>query len=700
VPTTTTLPSGWTWTRLLPNGAAGAPPAREDATVVWDPDDRELLVYGGANTASSTALSDLWAYRPATGAWTQLVPTNTAPPGRFGAAGVWDPIGKRLLLFGGQAGAGGGAAFRGDVQAYSPAANTWTTLAPGGASGDPTARSRASLVWDNSAGRLLLFGGETVDSPLTLVSDLWSFTPSASGGSWTLLDGGNRADSPPARDWAPAAWDPPAGALRLFGGKNAASSTFSDTWEWTAANGWRFDEARQQPAGRGAAAFAWDATHTHFLVGPGLALNGNAADTWAYEPSTGSWIAQGFATATTPALRQMTSMAWDDADGQGLLFGGRVSGMGDANDLWALVPTTMTTAPTPSPTPAAVRKALDVGMTVDPNGNLLITSRQVDEVATAGAAYVRLSFNLGASTSWTPALLNTYGQVVTMFQRAGVGVIGLVSNGATADHNGADWTANNAETSGGDGDNPYISGTYTAALRTLTHYFHGPPYNVKLWELWNEPNVYRTCSGAVCSGASYLYPSNFAALLADSYQDVKVTDAITDVTLISGGVYGHGIGGAYTPTNAGAAYLTATYHMGVDVTRRWSTLKAQIGTYPLDAVGQHIYIDQSRYSTPAALRTYGDWLRGAYAAYEGAGTSKPTIVTEAGWTTGGTHATIVSPAQQAANVDALYWAAQSAPYLPLVTWFQVEDNPAADLYFGLYTSSGAAKASLARYQAH
>ncbi len=667
---------------------------------MWDPDDRELLVYGGANTASSTALGDLWAYRPATGSWTQLVPINTAPSGRFGAAGVWDPIGKRLLIFGGQ-GAGSDATFRGDVQAYSPTSNTWTSLAPGGASGNPAARSRASLVWDSGANRLLLFGGETVDAPLTLVSDLWSFTPSAAGGSWALLDGGNRAASPPARHWAAAAWDPSAGALWLFGGKNAASSTFSDTWEWTAANGWRFNEARQQPSGRGAAAFAWDATHTHFLVGPGLGLNGNAADTWAYEPSTGSWVAQGFTTATTPALRQMTSMAWDAADGQGLLFGGRVAGTGAANDLWVLVPATTTLAPTPapSPPPAAPRKALDVGMTVDPNGNLLLTQRQVDEVATAGAAYIRLSFNLGNSTSWTPALLNTYDQVVTMFQRAGVGVIGLVGNGATADHNGADWTANSAENSGGNGDNPYISGTYTAALRTLTHYFHGSPYNVKLWELWNEPNVYGTCTGAVCGGASYLYPSNFAALLADSYQDVKVTDSITDVTLISGGIYGHGIGGAYNPANAGAAYLTATYHMGVDVTHRWSTLKAQIGVYPLDAVGQHIYLDQSGYSVPATLRAYGDWLRGAYAAYEGAGTSKPTIVTEAGWTTGGTHAAVVSPAQQAANVDALYWAAQSAPYLPLVTWFQVQDNPAADLYFGLYTSNGAAKESLARYQA-
>jgi len=692
------LPTGWTWRQLLPNGAAGAPPARQDATVVWDPDDRQLLVYGGTNTASSTALGDLWAYRPATGTWTQLVAANAAPPGRFGAAGVWDPAGKRLLIAGGQAGTGSGAAFRGDVEAYSPTSNTWSTLASGG-SGAPTARSRASIAWDSGSGRLLFFGGETADSPLALASDLWAFMPTATGGAWTLLDAGNRAGVPPARDWAVAAWDPTAGALRLFGGKNAASSPLSDTWEWTAGGGWRFDEARRQPAGRGAAASAWDATHNHLLVGPGLGLNGNAADTWAYEPAANSWLPQTFATTTAPALRQMTGLAWDDASGQGLLFGGRVAGTGAANDLWALVPSTVTVTPSPSATPAPVRKALDVGWVVDPNGKLLLTSQQVTKVAAAGASDVRLVFNLGNSTAWTPTLLTSYAQAITMFENAGIGVIGLVGSTATTDANGADWTANNAENSGGNGDNPYTSATYTNALRTLVHSFHAAPYNVKLWELWNEPNVYGSCAGAVCGGASYLYPSNFAALLADSYQDIKVTDAITDVTLISGGIYGHSINGAYSATNAGADYLKATYHMGVDVTHRWSDLKARTGVYPLDAVGQHIYVDQAAYSVPATIRAYGDWLRGAYTAYEGAGASKPTIVTEAGWTTGGTNVAAVTTEQQAANVDALYWAAQAAPYLPLVTWFQVQDNPAANLYFGLYTSTGAAKAALARYQA-
>jgi hypothetical protein len=188
-------------------------------------------------------------------------------------------------------------------------------------------------------------------------------------------------------------------------------------------------------------------------------------------------------------------------------------------------------------------------------------------------------------------------------------------------------------------------------------------------------------------------------LLADSYQKIKVTDSITDVTLISGGLFGHSIGGVYSSDNAGASYLDSTYNIGVNVIGTWKTIKQQTGSYPLDAVGQHIYVDQSQYSTPATLRAYADWLRTTYTRYEGTTTSKTTIVTEEGWTTGGTNVADVTTAQQADNVDAAYWAAKDISYLPTVTWFQLRDNPAANLYDGLYDATWAAKPALARYQA-
>src|SRR5256714_7756773 len=84
-PATTVLPAAWSWTQLTANGAAGSPPARQDATMVWDPADRALLVYGGTDTSSSTAMSDLWAYSPAKGAWAQPAAANAPPARRFGA---------------------------------------------------------------------------------------------------------------------------------------------------------------------------------------------------------------------------------------------------------------------------------------------------------------------------------------------------------------------------------------------------------------------------------------------------------------------------------------------------------------------------------------------------------------------------------------------------------------------------------------
>jgi hypothetical protein len=768
----------------MPIGAAGAPPARQDAAVVWDPADCELLVYGGTDIISSTTMSDLWAYRPATHAWTQLVSANPAPVGRFGAAGVWDTIGNRLLIFGGQQGIGTAATFFNDVEAYSPISNTWTTLSAQGAAGAPTPRSRVGAAWDSRAGCLLVFGGETADSPLTLSPQLWAFVPAEGGiagqdadaqgrqthqqvggkqgglatdpvagvageraakeachkadeereqdqkhadernrrgakdsgedecrhraveedvtcpsrGAWTLLDAGGGTGEPPARAWVPTAWDPAAGVLRILGGENRGGSPLSDTWEWSPAGGWRFDEARMQPAGRAAAAATWDVQHARFLVGPGLGLGGAANDVWAYDPTTMTWLAQNVTNSGTLPPRQTTGMAWDEADGEGLLFGGYVSGVGPANDLWALAPATSTAPPTPSPTSAAVQKALDVGLVVDRNGNLLVTPQEIDAITATGATRVRFSLDLGTSAGWTSTLLNSYGQAITMFENAGIGVIGQVGNGATGDNNQADWTANNHENTGGNGDNPFISSAYTSALRTLVGYFHGPPYNVKLWELWNQPNACTRC-GTSLPGGFYIYPSNFAALLADSYQAIKVTDALSDVTLISGGIFGHSIGGVYSPANAGVPYLSATYNIGINVTGTWKTIKAQTGSYPLDAVGQHIYLDQSQYSTPATIRAYEDWLRSAYTSYEGMTTSKPTIVTEEGWATGGTNVADVTTAQQADNVDAAYWAAKDVSYLPIVTWFQLRDNPAANLFHGLYTPTWAAKPALAHYQA-
>ena len=80
-------------------------------------------MFGGQDAASPR--NDLWEYSFDRREWTELNPSGTLPPARFGHTTVFDPVRRRLVLFGGQA-----AGFFSDVWAYDIAQNTWQQLSP------------------------------------------------------------------------------------------------------------------------------------------------------------------------------------------------------------------------------------------------------------------------------------------------------------------------------------------------------------------------------------------------------------------------------------------------------------------------------------------------------------------------------------------------------------------------------------------
>src|SRR5262249_30746912 len=111
-------------------------------------------------------------------------------------------------------------------------------------------------------------------------------------------------------------------------------------------------------------------------------------------------------------------------------------------------------------------------------------------------------------------------------------------------------------------------------------------------------------------------------------------------------------------------------------------------------------IDQTSFSVVSTIQAYEDWLRRAYAVYEGAATRKPTIITEEGWATGSEPGIAsVSLEQQLDNVDAAYWAAKAVTYVPMLTWFRLRDTREAHRFRGLYPRIRAPKPAQARYQA-
>ncbi len=336
----------------------------------------------------------------------------------------------------------------------------------------------------------------------------------------------------------------------------------------------------------------------------------------------------------------------------------------------------------------------------------------------AGAGWVRINFRLGdCYPDWTSpgcdgrTALAAYDQVVDAAGRRGLSVLGLISNESWRGEQ-ADWLGGNAEVASGNGDNPFLRAFSAHAAVPLASHFCG---RIGLWEVWNEPNAFTAHDGAGHYwGGTFIYPSNLAWLLRHVYEDTRLA-GVDGARFISGGLLGHdgsslplaGLLGSVVPAAwpaaradaglacdpSGAAYLRATYACGRRLAG-WDEMMATYGSYPLDGIGQHLYLDQGGPTDGARVAGYLQAVRDAYLACEPAGTAKLTYVTEFGWQT-----QAVSPALQADNLRVAYDTFQATPYVAQAYWYAVQDIPAAAGYYGLAREDGTCKPAFAAYQA-
>lgn len=363
---------------------------------------------------------------------------------------------------------------------------------------------------------------------------------------------------------------------------------------------------------------------------------------------------------------------------------------------------------------AAGNQGLQGGWAIDDGGNVAFphsVKNQLPLMVDAGAGWVRVNFRLGGCyANWADIGCNgvaataPYDAVVNDARARGLKVLGLLSpeswHGAQAA-----WTANSAEIAAGSGDNAYLQAFSQGAAVVLVRHFHG---RISAWQVWNEPNVWASNPApGVYTGGTFIYPSNFAWLLRHVYEDTRIA-GLTGVAFVSGGVVGHDPAGltrlvAATPTQlhgeyrpakpmlrpdlsaapSGAPYLISTYEQGV-LYAGWNDIKQTYQSYPLDAVGQHLYVDQFGRTTSSTINAYLNDLRQAYLALEGGQTTKKTIVTEVGWSTA-----YVSAATQSDNLRVAYSTFKAAPFVSNAYWFSVQDVPEAGLYFGLQTGGSA-----------
>jgi hypothetical protein len=183
------------WQRLY--AAGPLPPGRQNQMGIFDAARRRFIMFGGLGAAG--ALRDTWILdlsgRPR---WEQLDPEAPAPSARFGANAVYDPIGERIILFGGTI---ADTTAYGDVWQLSlSGAPAWSPLSP---AAGPSARCFAATVYDSRRERMVMFGGRDHDGEE--LNDVW-FLPLGTASTWVR---GEPADSVPSERWgAGAAYDP------------------------------------------------------------------------------------------------------------------------------------------------------------------------------------------------------------------------------------------------------------------------------------------------------------------------------------------------------------------------------------------------------------------------------------------------------------------------------------------------------------
>ena len=214
------------------------------------------------------------------------------PSPRDFAAMVFDCDRERVVLFGGSASGG-------------PLEDTWewngTTWSPVPQTG-PGGRAGHAMAYDAARRRTVLVGGYSEGFP--------------TGDTWERSDGWSRRSpvAPPARYGHAMAFDEFHGRVVLFGGRTEVGAV-QETWAWDGA-GWTL-VATNGPSARYGHAMAYDSARRRVVLFGGFDT-APLQDTWEWEEASG-WTQ---VATTGPAPRHRHALAYDSVRGRVVLFGG------------------------------------------------------------------------------------------------------------------------------------------------------------------------------------------------------------------------------------------------------------------------------------------------------------------------------------------------------------------------------------------
>lgn len=337
------------------NRPSASPSVRSELAGVLDAANNRLVFFGG-NTAVAMAcnvpgpsLSDqVWAFHLDCNSWEELLPA-TRPTPRARAGYAWDGTRNRMLLFAGRERPSGSYRNLNDLWAYDLASDVFSQLQTTGT--PPPPRSSPVMVVDAVKDRLVVFGGNTSTSSLTLTGTDDMYALDLQTLLWSLLEVPNR---PSERLYHSAVVV--GREMVVYGGTPNFNGPFlQDTHGFNLdVDAWHRISATGPEARFGAEIFADPARNRIFMFGghDGAAF-GNRNDVWAQALDSGTWSAvhSGDALGSPPngqcdfppdftlpqegAPERRYSFVRMQSETDGYIFAGKTD-CGAASDVWKI----------------------------------------------------------------------------------------------------------------------------------------------------------------------------------------------------------------------------------------------------------------------------------------------------------------------------------------------------------------------------
>jgi len=251
-------------------------------TLTYDAARGKTVLFGAESTSSPEGT---WEWDGA--AWTQ--PSTFNPAATTPGPAAYDSVRQRVVFYDG-------------TSLWEWDGTTWTQRA---SSTSPPSRDgkTTAVAYDSRRGRLVMFGGRGQCGTFCMLSDTWEWD----GSTWTQRV---VTTGPSPRTSHGMAYDESRGRVVLFGGDGPRVLEFlSDTWEWDGTAWVDASPPSGQPQGRSHPAMAYDSLRRRVVVSCGYAPS-PIDDSWEWD---GSQWTNAFPNASPGTHPWITSLTYDSS---------------------------------------------------------------------------------------------------------------------------------------------------------------------------------------------------------------------------------------------------------------------------------------------------------------------------------------------------------------------------------------------------